>query len=237
MNEVYNIYCDESSHIEKSSNPYMVLGAIWCRMEASRQIAEEIRGIKTGHGLHSGFEFKWTKVSPAKVDFYLALVDYFFQNSQLHFRALVADKRILQHEEFNQTHDDWYYKMYFDMLKVIINPAAQYHIYVDIKDTQGSRKIRKLHEVLSNKNFDYRHEIIQKVQIVRSYEIEQIQLTDLFIGAVAYVNQGYDTSHAKKAVVDRIKELSGYRLNKTTWLGEEKVNILIWDPKFGRNRY
>ena len=29
---------------------------------------------------------------------------------------IIPDKTKLEHELHNQTHDDWYYKMYFDML-------------------------------------------------------------------------------------------------------------------------
>jgi hypothetical protein len=66
------------------------------------------------------------KVSPAKTQFYLDLMDYFFDDDDLHFRALVVpNKSKLRHSEFRQSHDDWYYKMYFDMLKVILSTASR----------------------------------------------------------------------------------------------------------------
>ncbi len=59
----------------------------------------------------------------------------------LHFRALiVADKARLNHQQYRQSHDDWYYKMYFSMLKTIFEPDAGYHVYIDIKDTLGMRR-------------------------------------------------------------------------------------------------
>ena len=30
MSETYNIYCDESCHLENDDKPVMLLGAIWC---------------------------------------------------------------------------------------------------------------------------------------------------------------------------------------------------------------
>jgi len=147
----------------------------------------------------------------------------------LHFRALIVpDKTKLRHEEFNQTHDDWYYKMYFDLLKVILKPNACYRIYLDYKDTQGSEKVAKLEKILRNEKYDFRHEIIDRLQTIRSDEVQQLQLADLMIGAVAYANRSLDTSSAKNALVARLRERSGYRLTLSTLLREEKVNILCW---------
>ncbi|MDD4873983.1 MAG: hypothetical protein PHE15_03290, partial [Dehalococcoidales bacterium] len=65
----YNVYCDESCHIEHDHQSVMVLGAVWCPADKSREIAVAIRNIKKKHNLSSTFEIKWTKVSPAKVGF------------------------------------------------------------------------------------------------------------------------------------------------------------------------
>ena len=230
MTAIYNIYCDESCHLEHDQQPVMVLGAVWCPLEKAREISVHIRELKKSHGLSTTFEIKWTKVSPAKQDFYLDLLDYFFNNDDLHFRALVVqDKSKLQHELYEQTHDTWYYKMYFDMLKVILDPDARYRIYVDIKDTRSAAKIDKLHDVLCNNMYDFQRHIIDWVQTVRSHEVEILQLTDLLIGAVSYVNRGLHMNAAKLAVVERIRERSGYSLTKTTLLKENKVNLFMWE--------
>lgn len=55
---------------------------------------------------------------------------------------MVPDKRILNHEAFNQTHDDFYYKTYFNMLKTILEPGKEYAIYIDIKDTRSQQKVQ-----------------------------------------------------------------------------------------------
>ena len=130
----YNIYCDESCHLENDHIKVMVLGGIWCAKEKKREISKRIREIKSDFGLAPEFEIKWNKVSPAKKDFYLRLIDYFFDDDDIHFRALVvSNKSVLNHDRFNQTHDDFYYKMYFDLLKVIFTPSNCYNIYIDIK--------------------------------------------------------------------------------------------------------
>lgn len=207
----------------------MVLGAVWCSMEKTREITQRIREIKEEHRLAHDFEIKWTKVSAAKLPFYLDLINYFFDDDDLHFRALVVpDKSQLRHTEFGQTHDDWYYKMYFDLLKVILSPEERYRIYLDIKDTRSSTKIYRLHDVLSNNMYDFSRQIIEHIQTVRSHEVAILQLADLLIGAVSYANRGLTTSKAKLTLVDRMRERSHYSLTKTTLLRENKVNLFRW---------
>lgn len=116
----FNIYCDESCHLEYDQIPVMAWGAVSCPAGEARVVAEAVRALKADHGLASDFEAKWTKVSPAKATFYLALIDLFLADERLRFRGLlVPDKTKLDHERFDQSHDDWYYKMYFTMLRPI----------------------------------------------------------------------------------------------------------------------
>ncbi len=233
MSETYNIYCDESCHLENDKQSAMVLGAVWCPLDKTREIAVRIREIKRKHGLSSKFEVKWTKVSPGKSQVYLDLLDYFFDDDDLHFRALVVpEKAKLVHDAFpGQDHDVWYYKMYFDMLKVILSPTDRYRIYLDIKDTRGAEKVRKLHDVLCNNLYDFSREIVERVQLVHSHEIEQLQVADLLVGAISYVSRGLRANAGKLALVERMRKRSGYSLDRTTLFQELKVNLLSWQAQ------
>lgn len=236
MSKQYNVYCDESCHLENDKINTMVLGAMWCPKEKKSEIFTRIREIKEEHGLPKNFEIKWNKVSITKVDFYRNLLDYFFDDDDISFRALVVpDKRQLNHELYNQTHDEFYYKMYFDLLKVILSPDDFYNIYIDIKDTRSESKVQKLSKVLRNSRYDYEAKIIRKVQQVASHEVELLQLADLFVGAVGYVNRGLSSSEAKLQLIKRIQERSGYSLMQTTLLRENKTNIFIWKSSNGAN--
>jgi hypothetical protein len=224
-----NIYCDESCHLENDEHKVMVLGALWHEVGYTRRVAEEIRRLKREHGLPERFEVKWTKVSNGKLEFYRSLMDFFFDDPALHFRALIVpDKTRLRHAAFGQDHDTWYYKMYFDMLKVLLDPNGRYFIYIDIKDTRSGEKLTKLHEVLCNDKYDFRQDILRRVQAVPSNEVEQIQLADMLIGAVSYANRGVQTSAAKLALVEHMRQQSRYCLTKTTLLLEDKVNLFRW---------
>ncbi len=235
MKSVYNVYCDESCHLPRDGKKNMLLGAVWCPEEKKELIFKRLREIKVEHSLSKDFELKWNKVSPAKYAYYLDVLNYFFDNGDLHFRVLVVpDKAQLDHEKYDQTHDEFYYKMYFDMLKVIFEPEAIYNIYLDIKDTQGQKKVQKLHEYLCNSQYDFQKENIKKVQQIRSNDAELIALADFLIGAVGYTWQGLETSVPKLSLIEKIRERTGYALTRSTLYKESKFNIFIWRANYGK---
>lgn len=231
MNEVYNIYCDESNHLEHSPVDIMVLGAVCCPKNKTPEINKRIKEIKLQYGLSNNFEIKWTKISPAKLDFYRDIIDYFFDDDDLTFRGVVINKKILNHQKFEQSHSDWYYKMYFELLSKMLNPGQKHYIYLDIKDTQGRKKVNKLHEILCNSIYDFEKNLLKKVQQVRSHEINILQLTDLLVGALQFIARDDVTSRAKQNITERIKERSGYILTKSTLPKEIKMNIFYWEGK------
>lgn len=231
MTQTYNVYCDESCHLEHDHQKVMVLGGTWCPVEKTREISIRLREIKQRHGMKSDFEAKWTKISPVKKHLYLDLIDYFFDDDDLHFRVLVVpDKSILRHADYDQDHDTWYYKMYFDMLKALLSPQDKYRIYLDIKDTRSADKVEKLQQVLRNSLYDFSGNVVERVQTVRSHEVEIMQIADLLIGAMAYLYRGLSGNAGKEALIARIKERSGYALEKSTLYKEEKFNLFVWHP-------
>lgn len=72
----------------------------------------------------------------------------------------MPNKSELDYKKYNHTHDTFYYKMYFSLLKVILNPENGHNIFIDIKDTRSCEKVHKLEEVLRNDKYDYSKEII-----------------------------------------------------------------------------
>ncbi|MEE0745750.1 MAG: DUF3800 domain-containing protein [Anaerovoracaceae bacterium] len=232
----YNIYCDESCHLLNDNINDMVLGAVWCPKEKVKEISDRIKQIKKKNGVNSQSEIKWTKISPVKERLYSDIIDYFFDDDDLRFRGvLIPDKSILKHEKFNQTHDEWYYKMYFNMLKTIFSIDDKYNIYIDIKDTYSYRKAQKLREVCQNSIYDFSGKQIKKIQPIRSHEVQIIQLADVLIGAVCYNNrdwEGVGRSKTKIKIIEQIKERSGYSLTKSTLYREEKFNMLRWESNY-----
>jgi hypothetical protein len=209
----------------------MVIGTTWCSSLQATAHALAIRSLKTKHGLNERFEIKWTKVSPAKVDFYLEVVDHFFKEKDLHFRAvLVPDKSKLDRSAPDQPHDGFYYRIYFEMLKVLLSPHAKYNIYLDIKDSWGAQKVRILETLLRESKLEFPRDIIKQMKIMRSHESELMQLTDLLIGAVGYVARGLETNSGKIKIIEYIKEQTKYTLVQSTLAKEDKFNLWRWSP-------
>lgn len=225
----YNIYCDESCHLEHDGERYMVLGGIICEKNNRRIIKNDIIEIKRNNNIKDMAEIKWNKVSPSKLKYYKDLVDYFFENDMLRFRAMIIDKTQLNHEKFNQTHDDWYYKMYYELLKNLAEPKDNNYIYLDIKDTKSARKVEGVKNYLNMKMSEYEYEPIRHIQSINSQESSIMQLADLFIGAIGYKNREMfnkeKSSSAKTQLMNYIVEKSGYSLLKSTWLSEKKFNL------------
>ncbi len=229
MKPLVHVYCDESCHLESDHASAMVLGAVWCPASHRAMLGRKVKALRAAHGIGSGVEIKWTKVSPAKLDFYLGLIDLFFDEPLLHFRGLVIpDKSSLDHGRFLQDHDGFYYKMWYLLLNRMISPDERYRIFIDIKDTLGQQKVSKLHEVLCNANYDFDRSLIEHIEQVHSHDILLLQLADLIIGALSYLHRGLNSSPAKLAIIDRIRQRSGLNLMHSSLLRADKFNLFIW---------
>ncbi len=226
-----NIYCDESNHLESDKKP-MVLGALYCPREKTKIVNKRIREIKKEHGLSEDFEIKWAKVSSKRIPFYIDIISYFFDLDYLGIRAIVADKSNLNHAKYNQTHDEWYYKIYYQLLTKIIRSESTYKICLDKKDTLGKARIDKLREYLCNTEFDYKKDIIKEIREVHSSQVQMIQVIDLIIGAIQFnlCNKGeIKESKAKRQIVEHLKKKSGRTLRVNTLPSEFKLNLFFWN--------
>lgn len=226
----YNIYCDESCHLENDSNTSMLLGGIICPKDIAKEINLEIRHLKEKYKARG--ELKWTKVSKSREIYYLALVEYFFSRKELNFRSLIVqNKQQLDHKEFNDgSHDNFYYKMYYYLISYwnLFTTENLYNIYLDIKDTRSSEKKNKLNSIICSKK---QSQLINKLQHVKSHEIEILQLADFFIGAMAYNNRNLTKNRTKVKIINKIKELSNLNINFSTTPWEEKFNLFYFNPR------
>ena len=231
----YKIYCDESCHLQNDNSDVMILGAMYCPEGKKKEIYHDIRKIKEKYKLNSRLEIKWTKVSMSKIDFYLELLDYFWDNDCLSYRGLVATgKDKLNHKKYNSgDYDLWYYKMYFLLLNPIIEPENEYHILIDIKDTRGGRRISKLREVLCNNKYDFKREVINQIVQIDSSESEILQLADLINGALSFhyrkLYENVNANEGKLMFVKKLQEKQDLELN--TVRDERKFNLFIWRPR------
>ncbi len=232
--KTYNIYCDESCHLLNDQSKTFVLGAVWVEKEVAPIIFKELRALKKKHKLSPTFEAKWTKVSPAKAEYYCDLVRYFFENERLHFRGVVVpDKTILDHSAFGQDHNTWYYKMFYVLLSVVVGrdvSNTEYNLYLDIKDTKSNLKVAELKRILniaSVQDFS-----VSQAQQIRSHEVELMQLVDIIIGALSYKHRSLNENKGKLKVIEVIQSSIGEsEMLTSSARGEDKFNVLVWKPK------
>lgn len=230
MPKIFNIYCDETCHLENDGHHIMVIGALRCPVEGTRAIAEGIREIKSRHGIDPHFEIKFNRASRPRLDFYIDLIDYFFSQPALRLRCVVVNKQILNHEAWHQTHTTFYYKIVYLTIKRFLEPHSRHNVYLDQRDTHGGLRSQTLARILRNHETSRARQEIDRVQIVRSHEVEQMQLADLLIGCVGYANRE-GVGAVKSALVGVLQAKSRKTLKETTAASDRKISILHWVPR------
>ncbi len=182
----------------------------------------QINELKQKHRFYA--EIKWSAVSQSKLRFYSELIDYFFA-TDLKFRAIGIEKDKINNTAFGQTYDDFYYKMYYQLLNHKINSCYSYNVYLDIKDTLSSYKVRKLNEILNAK-----YGVFQRIQNIRSHESVLMQLTDFLMGAVSYYKNNQERKNtAKIQLIEKLMKKSGCSFDSTNY--SEKLNLFFIELK------
>ena len=224
------LFCDESCHLEGDKSNVMVLGTICCPEEHVEQVNREIKKLRYEHNYRT--ELKWTKLVGKQMDFYKAVIDLFMSHEWLRFKAtVVVNKSLLDHSQFNQgSHNNFYYKMFYYALRDFLVEGGSYKIYLDYMDTHGRDKASKLMDVLNN---TYYGDVDAKAYIVRSHESQIIQMCDLFIGALSYVNRKdiEQKSKVKGEIIQYLEQKLCRPLNVGTPPWEEKFNIFQFAPR------
>jgi hypothetical protein len=227
---VYKIFCDESCHLEHDGADIMVLGALHCSAEKSVQLSKHIKWLRHHHNFKP--ELKWNKLHKYQWLLYKDLIDLVVDSADVRFKStVVLNKNLLNHHQYNAgSHSDFYYKMFYYTLRDFLKEGDDYRIYLDYMDTLGAEKTRKLCEVLQNHTG---WPLNVTATIVQSYEVQLIQLCDLFIGAVAYRNR--DDIERKSAIklqfVEYLESKLGYPLDYATPPWEEQFNIFRFQPR------
>jgi hypothetical protein len=218
MSKTFNLYCDESCHLENDHKKYMVLGCVSVAYNQVKRHTERIRELKKKHKFYG--EIKWTGVSSSKYQFYKDLIDYFF-DTDIRFRAIVVDKSRIENTRFNQDFDTFYYKMYYQLLIHKKNSEYAYNVYLDIKDTLSAEKVNRLKDILNVK-----FGVFRTVQNIQSKESVIMQIGDLLIGAVSYeLNNESKNVNAKVHLIEKLKQHSDQEFFKSSHYKELKFNL------------
>lgn len=223
MSKTFNLYCDESTHLIHDGHPYMLLSYISIAYPQIRLAKEEIKAIK--RKFNHTEELKWTNVHSATYKVYAELVDWFFMND-LEFRAVVVDKSQIDETRADYSFNDFYFRMYFQLLHTKVDFQNRYNVFLDIKDTCSGEKLEKLKKIMSYNSS------IGTLQFIPSRESVFIQLADVLMGAINYnlrIQKGDVKGNviAKLKLIEKIKRHSNISLNTTTPLSRNKFNLFF----------
>lgn len=220
----YNIYCDESS-INNKNLLFMWIWAIQVEREYKNIVLKKLKELKKQYNYN--LEIKWRKVSPKTKDFYIALVNFFFDNN-LNFYSILIDKEKLNLKDYHNDDEELaFYKYYYFLLKNRFQDWNDYYLYLDQRNKKDKDRIKKISEF-----FDYESQTrIQSFNIRHIWEYDSnihllIQIADFFIWAVCYNNNDLNNSISKKEVIDLISsKLWKQDLKFASQLHDEKFNI------------
>ena len=223
MSKTFNLYCDESTHLIHDGHPYMLLSYISIAYPQIRLAKEEIKAIKRKFNYTE--ELKWTNVHSATYKVYAELVDWFFMND-LEFRAVVVDKSQIDETRADYSFNDFYFRMYFQLLHTKVDFQNRYNVFLDIKDTCSGEKLEKMKKIMSYNSS------IGTLQFIPSRESVFIQLADVLMGAINYnlrIQKGDVKGNviAKLKLIEKIKRHSNISLNTTTPLSRNKFNLFF----------
>ena len=223
MSKTFNLYCDESTHLIHDGHPYMLMSYISIAYPQIRLAKEEIKAIKRKFNYTE--ELKWTNVHSATYKVYAELLDWFFMND-LEFRAVVVDKSQIDEKRADYSFNDFYFRMYFQLLHTKVDFQNRYNVFLDIKDTCSGEKVEKMKKIMSYNSS------IGTLQFIPSRESVFIQLADVLMGAINYnlrIQKGDVKGNviAKLKLIEKIKRHSNISLNTTTPLSRNKFNLFF----------
>jgi len=221
--KTFNIYCDESTHLKNDHHPYMLLGYVSIAYPQIKMAKEQIKRIKAKY--HFGGELKWTNVYDKTYPMYNEILEYFFM-TDLNFRAVIIDKSQIDETRPEYTFNDFYFRMYFQLLHQLTDLENNYNLYFDIKDTCSHKKLHKLKDIL------HWNTSVRNFQFIRSHESCFLQMADILMGAINYnlrIEKGDIKGKviAKRKLVEKIKLHTNISLARTTPLFHKKFNLFF----------
>jgi len=220
------VYCDEAyPDLLSSQKPqarHMLIGSLWLRAEDRTLYKNAIHKLRNQYKI--GGEFKWRKVSPSRIKFYKALINWFCeQGENLRFRCIAIDNTQVNLIRFHENDQELgFYKFYYQLLQHWIHDFNEYSVFCDYKKNRKCDRLHVLKRCLKNANLSAN---VINVQSIRSKESVFIQMTDFLIGiASERLNQKGTHGSAKQQAVQYLEELLKRKIAPTA-LSEKKFNI------------
>ena len=193
---------------------YVLLGGIVAPRDSEANLGRAVMELRDQFAIYG--EFKWTKVSSAKLPAYIALADLFFANRRtLSFQAIVASNRQVQvAKSKGESFDRLLESMQVELLvRIIVDGFRQGDactLFVDERpSTVSLRAIRTEANYRTRKQTGSSETPVREVRSIVSHVSWQVQLADVLLGAVGFETNGFlgmpGSSPAKNELVHYIK--------------------------------
>jgi hypothetical protein len=211
------IFCDESGF--SGGHKYYCFGALVMGYQRRGYFAAEMAALRKMHRRLDD-EVKWNKCSRSNVEFYLALVEYFFKNPNLSFHCMVVDRSWVDTKAYHDGSLELARRKHFTQFlsnKIVALKAAYpgrklwTRVYVD-QLPYSYRKSGEAIEVIGNRlanKLGSLNDLARDVKPINSViecdskRYNGIQLCDLLLGAVSDTwNESSTADH--KAEVKRV---------------------------------
>jgi len=213
-----NVYCDES---RQTDSRWMVLGSIWIPKDKEIEFNNICHAFRSKDPKILKAFFKWTKASKGMIDYYKGFSDLFFNFKDIMFRCILIDTHKLDYEKYYEGDKELaFYKFYFYLLSRNMKKEHEYMVFLDRKTNRVAGRLVDLKTALNlylRKKHSINVNLVSNVEPRMARLYDQLQLVDIFIGAVGYLKEGYNTSPAKLVLADYLmkkKETPFFRISK-----------------------
>ncbi|MDD4505844.1 MAG: DUF3800 domain-containing protein [Sulfurospirillaceae bacterium] len=220
-----NVYCDETLPdlftTKNSVDKKLLIGSLWLEDALLNDVKNKIKTLRNKYNCWG--EIKWAKVSKSKELFYLELIDLFFSyGMQMRFRCIAIDPKQINWSFHGNDKELGFYKFYYFLLKHWIADFNEYSIYCDAKVNRNLSRLKTLHQVLENTNWNAN---INRVQALPSNEVVLIQMSDFLLGiASSKINNIAHTNSSKTKIIEYVENHLGHRICPTSG-SENKFNV------------
>lgn len=231
---IFDLFCDESRQDLLASassitetNRFCCIGGLSIPTGKMETIKSRIKLLKKQHDVLG--EIKWGTVSNSKLQFYIDLVDLFFEDENLCSRVVVIDATKIKNNIFNNNDQELgYYKFYYQLLVHWLLCNNSYRVYTDQKTNREKKRLQDLRRIV-NMQFPTSSPILS-IQAIDSKESVILQMQNVLMGAVAYKYNynGNGKSSAKETVVARIEQHLHHSICGTS-ASEHKFNVFVID--------
>jgi len=241
---IWHIACDESG---TEGARFYGFGSLWMRWQRRGDFSRDLRELREQHRFFE--EIKWQKAHSKKyAKFYEDLIEYFFKSSWLAFHCIIVQKSMVN-KEFHEGNYDLARRKHFtklistkvcNVLRAHKESVCEFRIVVDPIASRYQKADEEFHKIANN---EVRlkpgvEAPIKSVVTKDSKESEQIQISDLLLGAVMSSWQGKASSEKKLRLQKLLSQYLGWNdLVSDTRAHERKFNVwYFYDPTMGQEK-